>query len=959
MMNIDLSATGATFTFPTAFDDWARDTSSPAGLAAQLLADTDALGIDTSAASFTLPLQALAAWPEPIAREAKLPPNSPLPLDIRASQGLGKAGTQLNSRWLRPGTTLPVTSTPRIDGLRLHIAGKVFRLQEPYFTSLRLIDEFNALSGDDSSEQFRVWSALRKHLGEEQIGNVSDFNLRALRVISADAFTLNFKTDANGDVQLIPVLMADASAENLDPNDKTPRALLEADEALFVNRLDAMREGSAAFPLADGTYVVVDERLQKALAVMKEIRQASPEVRKRAVLNPELFLTDKLGEDILAGKPLFIETESYSKRVLDVAEWQAPVVPWIKIQAQEWSPSDKAGFRIGGKDIPLGDSAHIAESIRTVEAAVTNGEKSATLHDPENAKISAEVPATKATLTALRQLHKAVLKREQPDTADDEKEEKDHVSAQVLVIETNFEETGYSRATVGKRAGTLRLPDCLRNSPKPHQEEGIQWLQQHWLSGSKGALLADDMGLGKTYQSLAFMGWLRELMQAGLYPKKPIMIVAPVGLLKNWEEEHAMHLLVPGVGSLVRAYGSELQKLKRGSARDGVVSLDTGALQRADWILANYETINNYQLSFGSIEFATIIYDEAQKIKSPAVRVTQAAKAMNTEFTLAMTGTPVENRLADLWCIADTVQPGALGDLKEFSLRYEKDPSEEVLLALRKMIWHEPGENDDQPRMMLRRLKIDKLKGLPEKREISVSMPMPPRQQDAYERAVTIKQTKGPSATLEMIQAMRSISLHPATYEGGFSAENGIDPNDSARFIACFQILDKVFAKQDKALIFVESLELQSDEHLPLMLMRKYGMRRAPLVINGEVDTTTRQRRVRQFQEESGFDVMLLSPKAGGVGITLTKANHVIHLSRWWNPAVEDQCSDRAYRIGQEKDVTVYYLMAEHPSAPKQSFDVKLDELMARKRQLSQRLLAPSIITKDDMGALLDDLNVF
>lgn len=958
-MNIELTNSEANISLPLPFDEWVRDSSTHAGLAAQLLSDTDALGVDTNTQKFTLPLQTLAAWSEPIARAAKLPPNSPLPLDIRASQGLGKTNTKLNSRWLRPGTTLPITASPRIEGLCLHVSGKTFRLQEPYFTSLRLIEEFNALSSDDTTEQFRVWSSLRKHLGEEQIGNVSDFNLRALRVISADSFTLNFKTDQHGNVQLVPVLMADASTEGLDPNETAPRALLEADETLFINRLDEMREGSAAFPLADGTYVVVDERLQKALAVMREARQASPEVRKRAVLNPELFLAEHLGDEILAGKPLFIETESYSKRVLDVAEWIPQILPWQKIASQDWSPSDEAGFRVGGKDIPLGNSNEIAQSIRIVEEAIAAGEATAVLHDPKNSKISAEVPANTATLTALGQLHKAVLQRESPELIDDEKEDKSHGKVQVLIIETNFEETGYLRSTVGRRSGSRRLPDCLRNAPKPHQEDGISWLQQHWLSGSKGALLADDMGLGKTYQSLAFMGWLRELMQEGLYPKKPIMIVAPVGLLKNWEEEHNLHLLAPGAGALVRAYGPDLRKLKQGAQRNGTVSLDTGTLQRADWILANYETINNYQLSFGSIEFAIIIYDEAQKIKSPAVRVTQAAKAMNTEFTLAMTGTPVENRLADLWCIADTVQPGALGDLKEFSQRYEKDPSEDVLLSLRNMIWHEPGQDDDHPRMMLRRLKIDKLKGLPQKKEVSISVPMPPRQQEAYERAVTIKQTKGPSATLEMIQALRSISLHPATYEGGFSAENSINPDDSARFIACFNILDNVYAKQEKALIFVESLELQSDEHLPLMLMRKYHMRRAPLVINGEVDTATRQRRVRQFQEENGFDVMLLSPKAGGVGITLTKANHVIHLSRWWNPAVEDQCSDRAYRIGQEKDVTIYYLIAEHPGAPTQSFDVKLDQLMARKRQLSQRLLAPSIITKEDMSDLLDDLNVF
>ena len=958
-MHIELGNTTARLIFGSSISAWLQAASTPAALAAQLLQDADTYDGDLDNSALELPLSALAAWPESVARAAGLPPNSPLPIDLRTTQGLGKAGTRITTRWLRPGTALPVSSPPVINGLLLMLNGKSFRLQEPYFTALHLVDEFNALSDEEAMTQLRVWAQLRQQLGETEVGKVSDFNLRALRVITADAFSLNFTTDVRGDVQLQPVLMADGAGENPDPSETTPRALLEQDETLFVSRLDDMPTGSAAFPLANGSYVVVDARLQNALAAIKTLRQAPPEVRKRAALNPYAYLAQVLGDDVMLGKPLFVETERYSKRVSDVAEWEPPIVPWIKITAQAWEPA-AAGFRISGKNIPLGNSAQIAQAIAQTQQAMANGKPSVILQDPAQPKTQVEVPATTATLTTLQKLHKAVQHRENPEPPDNKPGE-DKPTTQVLVIETNFEGTGFISTHVDPRAGVAKLPDCLRSEPKPHQREGIAWLQQHWLSGSKGALLADDMGLGKTYQSLAFMGWLREIMDQGLYPRKPIMIVAPVGLLKNWEEEHGMHLMAPGVGSVVRAYGSELQRLKRGTHDNGSVKLDTLLLSKADWILANYETINTYQLSFGLIEFAVVIYDEAQKIKSPDVRVTQAAKALNTEFTLAMTGTPVENRLADLWCIADTVQPGALGDLKEFSQNFEADDSEENLLRLRQQIWHETNTaaDNNRPRLMLRRMKSDRLKGLPEKRETYLRIPMPQRQGDAYERAVTIKETKGGKATLEMIQALRAISLHPATYEGGFSSERDLVPDESARFIGMMQVLKEVHAKQEKALIFVESLELQSDQHLPLFLQREFDMPRPPLVINGEVDTTTRQRRVHEFQNAPGFDVMLLSPKAGGVGITLTAANHVIHLSRWWNPAVEDQCSDRAYRIGQQRDVTIYYPMAVHPEAPDQSFDVKLHELMTRKRELSQRLLAPGAITKAEIGTLLDELNVF
>jgi hypothetical protein len=154
-------------------------------------------------------------------------------------------------------------------------------------------------------------------------------------------------------------------------------------------------------------------------------------------------------------------------------------------------------------------------------------------------------------------------------------------------------------------------------------------------------------------------------------------------------------------------------------------------------------------------------------------------------------------------------------------------------------------------------------------------------------------------------------------------------------------------------LVFLESLDLQEADQLPLLLQRRFGLPRLPMVINGEVDTEARQARVQQFQKGQGFDVMLLSPKAGGVGLTLTAANHVIHLSRWWNPAVEDQCSDRVYRIGQTKPVHIHYPLAVLPDQEEASFDVQLQQLMDRKRQLARNLLAAPAFTKQDYADLL------
>jgi len=225
---------------------------------------------------------------------------------------------------------------------------------------------------------------------------------------------------------------------------------------------------------------------------------------------------------------------------------------------------------------------------------------------------------------------------------------------------------------------------------------------------------------------------------------------------------------------------------------------------------------------------------------------------------------------------------------------------------------------------------------------------MPTRQFEAYTRAIEMKEMIGPQGMLGMIHALRRISLHPMLVEGGAASGEELKPEDSARMAETMDILARISAAGEKALIFLESLDLQEAGQLPMLIKRRFGLERFPMIINGEVSTEARQARVAQFQKQDGFDVMLLSPKAGGVGLTLTAANHVIHLSRWWNPAVEDQCSDRAYRIGQEKPVHIYYPLAVLPEIENASFDEQLQILMDRKRARARDLLeAPAFMPED------------
>jgi len=934
-VSITLSPDEAVWQLTSSVEDWLS--SLPVSYASSIENALEAGSAIVVDRTLTVTGQAVASLTEGAALALGLPPNSPFGFDIRLSGAMGKDGASISVRWLLPGKTVPARDVTR-NGLWLESGGKTFRIPSPIVDVLALVNDFNSAKEGGLENQFRLWAQIRQCLGEEGASALTDGFLRSFRVVTASAFTLGITTDDRGDVQLDPILLTSRRAADGEGFDQV-RALTEADEVLFPTRLDQLREGLSAFPISQGTYVVVDEALQQALVAVRALRKACPDQRKRAAMYPEAIIKEMLGSD-QAAPSVFVETERFADRVRDVGEWAAPVLPWIKIPPQSWGAPSTAGVRLGGVDLPL-DKEELASAISAMRSAIAAGSSSSTVGGKS-------IPATPANLRALQQLSRAVERR---ILGKDSAEDREEGSTQVLIIETNFDETSFNRITVGLRPGLHVVPGGLKTEPKPHQVVGIHWLQRHWTGGSRGVLLCDDMGLGKTFQALAFCQWIRELMDRGEVARKPLLIVAPVGLLRNWEAEIEEHLLEPGLGALVRAYGEHLRSLRRGRHLDGTASLDTARLARGDVVLANYETIADYQLSFGAVPFAAVVFDEAQKIKSPKARMTHAAKALNVDFAIAMTGTPVENRLADLWCIADTVQPGALSDLKDFSARYESDGAD--VSALRSLVWHdENASNSAPPRMLLRRLKSDKLEGLPEKHEHAIRMTMPSRQVEAYGRALAIKELSGPEGTLGMIHALRRISLHPALMGGGANVDE-LRVEDSARLTAAIEILDCIARAGEKALVFLESLDLQEADQLPLLLKRRYGLARLPMVINGQVSTEARQARVDTFQRERGFDVMLLSPKAGGVGLTLTAANHVIHLSRWWNPAVEDQCSDRVYRIGQTKPVHIYYPLAVLPDSEDFSFDVQLQQLMDRKRQLAQNLLAAPAFTKSDYDALL------
>jgi SNF2 family DNA or RNA helicase len=547
------------------------------------------------------------------------------------------------------------------------------------------------------------------------------------------------------------------------------------------------------------------------------------------------------------------------------------------------------------------------------------------------------VPASEATIASLAPL--LPRQRNPGDGAD-------AAPAEVLIIKPN--ETGRDiEALVHRRASPRSgATISLRTTLKEHQAEGLVWLQRNWVSGSPGVLLADDMGLGKTLQGLAFLAWLRSGMVARDLPQAPVLIVAPTGLLENWRAEHERHLVSPGLGRLVQAYGKGLTALRLSSG--GTPGLDLTALRGAEWILTTYETLRDHDRDFGSVRFAAMVLDEAQKVKTPGIRLTDAVKAMNADFRVALTGTPVENRLADLWCIVDGVAPGHLGDLRRFSASYETSPTVERLAELKASLDRPFG---GRPPLLLRRLKEDRLPDLPPRCDAISRAEMRGVQLVAYEEAVALgRSDQGAGRVLEALQRLRAVSLHPEADAAVGDAEWIVG---SARLGLALEALDAIAEKGERALVFLDDLTMMA--RLAGLLQRRFRLPAAPMTISGKVAGAARQARVDRFQEApGGFDVMLLSPRAGGVGLTLTRANHVIHLARWWNPAVEDQCTGRVLRIGQELPVTVHVPLAVLPDG-KPSFDENLHTLLERKRRLMRDALMPPDAQPNDLAAMLRD----
>lgn len=478
---------------------------------------------------------------------------------------------------------------------------------------------------------------------------------------------------------------------------------------------------------------------------------------------------------------------------------------------------------------------------------------------------------------------------------------------------------------------TLTLPAVLSKTLRPYQTLGVSFLDRTTSSGF-GACLADDMGLGKTLQCLA---WLSHLKATGDLSHSPALIVAPASLLGNWHEE-------------IRRFTPDLN----------ATILHPSNLSRQDWrqLTANpeawlrqYDTvITSYGMAtrldwLPQIEFSALVLDEAQAVKNADSQRATAIRELQSPRKVALSGTPVENSLNELWSLMEILNPGLLGGRKEFD-RFVKGLGNDFS-SLRKLV---------HP-FILRRMKTDPalVPDLPDKSDITAYCTLTPKQAAHYKSQVNalhaVLEEPDPSQRLMLIlpflARFKQICNHPSQFLG----RGDYDPAESGKFMRLKELASQIAQRQEKLIIFTQFRSMMD----PLHSLLADIYQRPGLMLHGDTPIPERQQLVTAFQKEEGPPFIVLSLKAAGTGLTLTQANHVIHFDRWWNPAVENQATDRAYRIGQHRNVLVHRLICSG------TIEDKIDYLLRQKQELSDSLFEGGVekllinMTADEIRELI------
>jgi hypothetical protein len=910
------------------------------------------------------------------------PPIVDLVLKTDVEGQIGKPSFRIVHQWWKHG----VRQFPARTGAVLTTTKGARRIPLFVLEALEVADAFK----EGSTNEALHWEALARFRqaldpgvkvdAASFAGRVSMTNfLEGLEVHLTDCFSISPRETPDG-LDFDPVPFSGKGLELARVERGNDDASAEDDAELggevlreFQHRLRSQGP-LPAYRVGQRNYLVVDPGAAPVLKLMAEMQQAPPAERADFVRNPRPLITHRIerhlrdsgkldglspvGEEeaieAIAG-PLFVETGEYSERVTGKVVYERPDVgiatgtdttwlpefidPKIRQAVQGWSRDKLAALHVS-----------LQEARSAGQDSIEVGGETTSVSDELIQSIGERLVA----LDTAQEM-------DRPEGPVDLEGTKLPVGPVVIATKDHFTDLSWLPKR-GKREPKISegVPSGILTTLKEHQKKSLEWQVSAWKSGLPGILNADEQGLGKTLQTIAFLRWLKLHMAVDdSLPKGPVLIVAPTSLLENWEHEVERHLEERGLGHLIKLYGSAIGGFRRrgGSGVDikfGEEQLDFDQLHEAIaekrghryWMLTTYTTLTNYQHSLARLSFSTVVFDEIQALKNPVSLRAVAARAINADFRIGLTGTPIENSATDLWAIMDQLCPGALDTLTEFRQRYGT-PDEENMRELHERIFH---PQNGLPPVAIRRLKAFAAADLPKKSRRLMPRPMPPIQAATYDLARQKLAEGRRGSALKMLHHIRSVSVHPAM--------DDYDPDSdfvgaSGRLEAVFDILRRVRDSNERALVFIESRRMQ--ERFIQIACHEFQMRQIDL-INGDTPIQKRQAIVDRFQrhleDDRGFDLLVLGPKAAGTGLTLTAATHVIHLSRWWNPAVEEQCNDRVHRLGQIRPVTVHLPMAIHPGYREHSFDCLLHSLMTRKRRLASSALWPMGDTDHDSKGL-------
>jgi len=873
----------------------------------------------------------------------------------------------------------------KIKGPLLYLGSSPFRLSSEQLLAFQALEQHKQLSSEQKTaeQNLRLMAVLQAAVRSGMILDLGHFD--TLDVSIPDQVSVTAEKLPDGSLQLAPCLGSGLDADLLNKR---------------WHQIDTSANGGVL--RIEDRIVLLEEKTMQGVNEVLSNRRIPADKVKEFIQSPTAFLNAALVNlDI-----------GFSVRVLGVGKLQLMDFGGLDDQKTDWfarevlpAPPEAITKLVETQD----DFNAIIEKL---DIARDQGAELIQFQD-EWIDISDQERVEEA-------LGKASSKMADSFVQESEREKREAESTnRVSVILKDAEEINASLLDEVASKKSIAEPDWEQyaRAPFPHQKEGVIWLKSlidaalkadhDELYRVQGGLLADDMGLGKTYMTLVAVNEYLQLQRQAERTEKPILVVAPLSLLENWEQEISNTFKnIPFKDIKVLQSSRDLKEFKvSGSIRESVQMSDAigadGMLDnnqvryalkvgpeagssRLDidrrLVLTTYQTLRDYQLSLCLIDWGVVIFDEAQNIKNPNTIQSRAAKGLKADFKLLATGTPVENSLGDFWCLMDTAQPGLLGDWQQFKERWLK-PIAQADEADKQLAKQTIGAELRAAVgcYMLRRVKEDQLADLPEKRIYTgvsgdgtqgvlirqgLAAYMRGLQLERYDSVLTEHKASqyqdNPQHALTALRLLRAVSLHPRladednTLMTAPSEQVRSIMEESVKLKILLHELDQIRQRDEKVILFMVTKKLQ--KLLKVWLQELYGLNIH--IINGDTaavqnkkDILTRKSMIEEFESVEGFNIIIMSPVAAGVGLTVVGANNVIHLERHWNPAKEAQATDRVYRIGQQKAVNILLPMALHPEYD--SFDIHLNRLLSNKLTLKDAVVVPEVVSESEMAGLM------